>query len=135
MTAQNELEHAADLLERLLPGTTAAPWVDGTVDGNRYAALVHTGCSRDCDDRHQRWIERHPEHDHTHPHDGYGGCLVAESMHPEDRRLLAVLRNVADDLAPMLRALAHEDPIEGARLARRIGRAVVDTHRPRGDER
>lgn len=125
------LEHAAELLGRLVPLSTPAPWVDGSVDGNRYGALVHTGCSRDCDS----YAARHDElgYHFSHPHDGYGGCLVGESLHAPDRRLLAVLRNVADDLLGLLEAIAHEDPVEVGRLAGRIADAVVATHTPRGE--
>jgi hypothetical protein len=120
---RTDLEHAAELLDRLLPQTTPGPWRDSSVDGNRYHALVSP--------------TRHPDKKPGHGWDwdaGYGGCLVAESVVATDRRLLAVLRNVADDLPALLRAVAAEDPIEVGRLTRRIATAITDTHRPAPQE-
>lgn len=122
-----DLRHAAELLDRLLPQTTPAPWRDSSVDGNRYHALVAGTCIRRCDDYYagpSGW---------DHPHEGYGGCLVAESMIATDRRLLAVMRNAADHLPGLLEALANEDPIEAGRRARALSEAIIDTHRPRAD--
>lgn len=125
-----DLDHAAELLERLLPDTTPAPWRDSVVDGNRYHALVADTCTRRCDEWAARYADGPPEWQ-SHPHDGYGGCLVAESQHPGDRRLQAVLRNVADALPDLLRAVAAEDPIDVGRIAREIAAAVIATHTPR----
>lgn len=119
------LAHAAELLERLVPQATPGPWRDSTVDGNRYAALVSDTCIRGCDGHAARYADLA----YHHPHEGYGGCLIAESQMPQDRRLMAVLRNVADDLPALLRAVA-EDPIEVGEVARRIADAVIQAHRP-----
>lgn len=120
-----DLEHAAELLARLVPQTTPTPWRDGVVDGNRYAALVTPHCIRRCTE----YRDDHPWMT-GHPHDGYGGCLVAETMHAPDRRLMAVLRNLADELGPLLEAVAAEDVHEVTRRARGIAAAVIETHRP-----
>lgn len=125
------MEHAADLLDRLVPQATPGPWRDSSVDGNRFRALVSDTCIRRCDE----WAAHYGDADQppswmSHPHEGYGGCLVGESHFPSDLRLMAVLRNVADHLPDLLRAVAHEDPAETGRLARAIAAAVTDTHRP-----
>lgn len=125
-----DLQHAAELLDRLVPQTTPAPWRDSSVDGNRYHALVADTCIRRCDEWATRYDDDAPNW-MSHPHEGYGGCLVAESQTPQDRRLMAVLRNVADALPALLRAVAEENPIEVGQLAREIADAVLATHRPR----
>lgn len=126
MTTRAELEHAAELLARLVPQATPGPWRDSSVDGNRYAALVADTCVRGCTD--YRW----PRADSRlhHPHDGYGGCLIAESQTQPDRRLMAVMRNVVEHLPGLLEAVAHEDPLEVGLHSRRIADAVLATHRP-----
>jgi hypothetical protein len=121
----NDLNHAAELLERLLPATTPGPWADTSVNGNRYGALIAVECHRGC-----TAPTTGPDWTRRHPHEGYGGCLVGESIYPEDRRLLAVLRNVADDLPRLLRAVRAEDPIVVGEVARAMAAAVVSTHRP-----
>lgn len=129
MTTRTDLEHAAELLTRLVPQTTPGPWRDSSVDGNRYAALVADTCIRRCDE----WAARYPAGPaawESHPHDGYGGCLIAESQTSHDRRLMAVLRNIADDLPALLEAVAHEDPVQTGHAARAIAAAVLATHRP-----
>lgn len=130
-----QLAKAAELLNRLIPNATPAPWRDGSVDGNRYHALTAVTCVRGCDDYATRLAERYagdpvPAWVDHHPHEGYGGCLVAESIHADDRRLLAVLRNVADELPGLLQAVAEEDPLEVGLHARRIAAAVIATHTP-----
>ena len=124
-----DLQHAAELLERLTPQTTPGPWRDSTVDGNRYHALVSDTCTRHCDEAAARRAGTRSAF-LGHPHDGYGGCLIAESQTAPDRRLMAVLRNIADDLPTLLRAIADEDPIEAGHAARSIASAVLATHRP-----
>lgn len=124
-----DLRHAAELLDRLLPQATPAPWRDSSVDGNRYSALVADTCTRRCDEWLARYDEPRPNYI-THPHEGYGGCLVAESQTAADRRLMAVMRNVAAHLPDLLRALASEDPIEAGRFAREVADALLETHRP-----
>lgn len=126
-----ELQHAAELLERLAPQATPGPWRDSSVDGNRYAALVSDVCIRRCDDWHARYGAGDLPEWMSHPHTGYGGCLIAESQTAPDRRLMAVLRNIADDLPALLRAIAEEDPLEAGRAARSIAGAVLATHQPR----
>lgn len=129
MTTRADLEHAAELLGRLVPQATPGPWRDSTVDGNRYAALVADTCIRRCDEWAARYADEIPTWQ-SHPHDGYGGCLIAESQTSHDRRLMAVLRNVADHLPGLLEAVAHEDPIRAGHAARAIADAVLATHRP-----
>lgn len=117
--SREQLRHAAELLERLLPQTTPGPWRDSAVDGNRYHALVSP--------------QPHPERPAGRGWDydeGYGGCLVGESMVYTDRRLMAVLRNVADHLPALLEAVAQEDPLEVGQLARRMADSVIATHTP-----
>lgn len=127
-----ELQHAAELLDRLVPQATPGPWRDSSVEGNQYAALVSDACTRRCDEWAARYNDgKPPPAWMSHPHDGYGGCLVAESQTAQDRRLMAVMRNVAEHLPGLLRAIAEEDPIEAGRTARRVAVALVDTHRPR----
>ncbi|MBT56562.1 MAG: hypothetical protein CMF72_24580 [Mameliella sp.] len=129
MTTRDQIEHAAELLRPLTEHATPGPWRDGSVDGNRYAALVSPVCIRRCDE----WADRYsgePPGWTSHPHDGYGGCLVSESQRPEDRRLMAVMRNVAGYLPELLEAVAHEDPIEVGRITRGMAQAIVDTHTP-----
>lgn len=128
-----DLEHAAELLDRLLPYATAAPWRDSTVDSNRYGALITTGpCvarrGYTCDE----YAAAHP--DIGHPHDGYGGCLVGESMTHGDRRVMAVMRNVVDLIPDLLRGCAHEDPVEVGTVARMLAAAVIDTHTPKDQQ-
>jgi hypothetical protein len=130
MSGRDDLHHAEELLGRLLTGTTPAPWRDTTVDGNRYAALVADTCERRCDEWATRWKAQTGE-DPYHPHDRYGGCLVAESITAQNRRLLAVLRNVADHLPEILRAVADEDPIAVGRHTRGMAAAIIETHTPR----
>jgi len=117
---RSDLEHAAELLARAVDNATPSPWRDSTVDGNRYAALV---ADRVHPDRPYGWGWDYDE--------GYGGCLVAESLMPQDRRLLAVMRNLVDHLPGLLVAVAQEDPIQVGEQARAIAAAVLDTHRPR----
>ena len=132
MTTRHDLEQAAELLDRLIPNATPGPWRDSTVDGNRFAALVADTCIRECDTWNAHWPD--PPSWASHPHDGYGGCLVGESHMPGDLRLMAALRNVADHLPGLLRAVAHEDPAGTGHAARAIAAAVIDTHRPRRTE-
>jgi hypothetical protein len=133
-----DLMAAAELLERLLPQVTPGPWRDTSVDGNRYGAVVTDTCIRRCDDYaagldHLGLVAWERELLDHHPHEGYGGCLVGESHTPCDRRLIAVLRNVADHLPALLESVAAEDPVAAGAAARAIAGAVVATHRPRSD--
>lgn len=132
MTTRADLERAAELVEDLTPTATPGPWRDSQIDDNRYRALVSDVCTRQCDDLHASyaagsdrvWIP-------GHPHEGYGGCLVAESQTAADRRLMAVLRNMVDDLPALLRGVAAEDPAAVGHAARAIAAAVIDTNTPR----
>lgn len=130
MTTRSDMEHAAELLDRLAQHATPGPWRDSSVDGNRYAALVSDTCLRRCDEWAARYVANDPPEWMSHPHDGYGGCLIAESQTPHDRRLMATMRNVSDHLAALLRAVAEEDPIEVGRITRQMADAVLATHRP-----
>lgn len=110
--SRTHLEHAADELAGLLEHTTPAPWrlsSPGSA-GARYRALVGTnGPARG------NFIQADPANV-----DAYSGYLVAESCGFADRDLLAAMRNTADHLPDLLRAVAAEDPIEVGRLARII---------------
>lgn len=128
MSGRTQLEHAAELLERLLPQTTPAPWRDTTVDGapNPYHALVAPESA--CRDHVLTFADGTV--DHWDEREAYGGRLVAETMEGPDRRLLAVMRNVADELPALLRAVAAEDPAEVGQAARGIAARLIDTHQP-----
>lgn len=137
VNGRGDLEHAADELAGLLENTTPAPWRLSTpgTDGARYRALVADNCIRDCDADYVARLAGGPEWMRHHPHDGYGGCLVAESISTPDREILAAMRNAAEHLPDLLRAVAHEDPIAVSQHARRIAADLcpcdAHDHRPK----
>jgi hypothetical protein len=76
------LRRAAERLREVAGKATPGPWRDSTVDGNRYGALVAD--------------QPHP--DRPNPasggwgwDEGYGGCLIGESLMRADRAYIATV--------------------------------------------
>lgn len=117
---RERIRHAIELLHRAEQQATPAPWRDSVVDGNRYGALVS-------DTMHpQRAYGRGWDYD-----PGYGGCLVGESHMPEDRRLIATMRNTVGPMLNLLGALVDENPLEAAKWADSVATQIILTHTPR----
>ena len=142
--SREHLHHAADELEGLLRHTTGAPWrmSDPGTDGSRYRALVGATATAEKLNAMQRWQNKHHSTGHAygpeHELEAYGGWLVAESCSTVDRQLMAVMRNVAEHLPALLRAVADEDPLEVGRIARHLTAELCpcddhDQHRARRD--
>lgn len=116
----SDVRRAADELDELCSAATPAPWTAGR-GPDTYKAMVSQ--------------TKHPDRAGIgwdwDPY--YGGCLVAESTMPPDRRLLIALRNAAPHLSALLHALADEDPIRAGEHARRLADVVL-TSDPRHPE-
>lgn len=123
MSARDEIRAAADHLEQLDQAATPGPWRQSTEHGNKYGSVVSDTCVRRCDEWADHYDDGPPSWT-SHPHDGYGGCLIGESMFPRDRALLPPMRNAAEHLPALLRALADEDPIAASQHALTLARAV-----------
>jgi hypothetical protein len=100
-TPVQTLRRAATLMRERAAMATPGPWRNSEVDGNRYAALV---ADRPHPDRMKNggwdWDE------------GYGGCLIGESLMSSDRRYIAAMHpGVALAAAAML-----DDAAENAEL-------------------
>lgn len=78
MSPIEELREAARLMRERAQMATPSPWRESGVDGNRYAALV---ADQPHPDRMKgggwQWDE------------GYGGCLIGESLMATDRAYIA----------------------------------------------